>query len=342
MSNIIGDRRRLTAAIKEKAREVGYASCGITDASPFPEFIEGLEKRIRRYPESAHLYEDLRDNGYPKRRVEWAESVIVCISRYGKYRLPTGPAQYFGKTYLVDGRLPYTKEYRAVDAFETFLKALGLSVAAPRVTARWAAVRAGLGRFGKNNFIYTDCGSWISIKVWFVDEALDYDAPQTTLPCPETCTRCIDACPTHALEQPFTMNYGLCVPHLTYHLNALPPETIRKPMGTWMYGCDICQNVCPLNHDKWESAEEFPQLHEIAPELTLDRLFQMTQADYEQMIQPRFWYISKEDLWMWKTNALRAMANSGEAGYHELIRKACDETDERIRQMARWAMQTIG
>jgi epoxyqueuosine reductase len=342
MTKIAWTRRHLTAAIKQKASEVGYVSCGITDASFFPEFLEGLEKRIRRYPESAPLYENLRENGYPKRQAKWAESVIVCISRYGKYRLPQGPAQYFGKTYLVDGRLPYAKEYGAVDAFETFLKELGLSVAAPRLTARWAAVRAGLGRFGKNNFIYTDWGSWISIKVWLVNEALDCDAPQTTSPCPDTCTRCIDACPTHALEQPFTMNYGRCVTHLTYHLDALPPETIRKPMGTWMYGCDVCQNVCPLNHRKWEPAEEFPRLDEIARELTLGRLFQMTQAEYEQMIQPRFWYISRDDLWMWKSNALRAMANSGKAGYHDLIKEACNDTDERIRKMARWAGQTIG
>jgi epoxyqueuosine reductase len=342
MTKIIGDRRQLTAAIKQRARELGYASCGITDASPFPEFLNGLEQRIQRYPESAHLYEDLRDNGYPKKQAAWAESVIVCISRYGKYRLPQGPAQYFGKTYLVDGRLPYAREYRAVDIFEAFLKDLGLSVMVPRLTARWAAVRAGLGQFGKNNFIYTPDGSWISIKFWLVNEALDYDAPQTASPCPDRCTRCIDACPTHALERPFTMNFGRCVTHLTYHLKGLPPEPIRKPMGIWIYGCDVCQNVCPLNHGKWEPLEDFPQLDEVARELTPERLFRMTQSEYEQSIQPRFWYIAKEDLWMWKSNALRAMANRGEPGYHQLIKEACNDPDERIRQMARWAEQTIG
>ena len=113
-------------------------------------------------------------------------------------------------------------------------------------------------------------------------------------------------------------------------------------MRTWMYGCDVCQNVCPLDQGKWEQAEEFPQLDEISPQLTLDRLFRMTQPVYEEIIQPRFWYIGKEHLWVWKSNALRAMANSGEARYRPLIKEACNDPDERIKQMARWAEQTIG
>jgi epoxyqueuosine reductase len=68
----------------------------------------------------------------------------------------------------------------------------------------------------------------------------------------------------------------------------------------------------------------------------------MTQTVYEQIIHPRFWYIAKENLWIWKSNVLRAMANSGDARYHHLIKEACDDPDEHIRQMAQWAEQAIG
>ena len=342
MTKIIRNTRQLTATIKRKAHELGYVSCGITDASPFTEFLDAIEQRIQHYPESAHLYQNLRENGYPKKEAEWAQSVIVCISRYGKYKLPQDLTQYFGKCYLTEGRWPNTTEYLAFDAFQAFLKDLGLSVIVPRLTARWAAARAGLGQFGKNNFIYTTDGSWIGIKALLVNEALDYDGPQTNSLCPDQCTRCIDACPTHALEGPFMMNYGRCIAHLTYNLTTLAPEAVRKPMGTWIYGCDVCQNVCPLNHGKWEPAEVFPQLNEIANELTLESLFRMTQSSYERIIQPRYWYISKEDLWIWKSNILRAMANSGEVGYHHLIKEACYDPNEHIQQMAHWAEQTIG
>jgi epoxyqueuosine reductase len=68
----------------------------------------------------------------------------------------------------------------------------------------------------------------------------------------------------------------------------------------------------------------------------------MTQPVYEQIIQPRFWYITKENLWIWKSNALRAMANSGVAGYHPLIKEACNDPIEPIQQMAHWAEKNIG
>jgi epoxyqueuosine reductase len=341
MTKNIRNTRKLTVAIKQKAYELGYVSCGITDASPFTEYLDALEQRMQCYPESAHLYQNLRENGYPKQQAKWAQSVIVCISRYGKYKLPQDLTHYFGKCYLTEGRWPNTSEYLSFDAFQAFLKDLGLSVIVPRLTARWSATRAGLGQFGKNNFIYTAEGSWIGIKVLLVNEVLDYDAPQTNSLCPDQCTRCIDACPTHALEGPFMMNFGRCIAHLTYNLTTLPPEALRKPMGTWIYGCDVCQNVCPLNHRKWEPKEEFPQLNEIVHELTLERLFRMTQAVYEQIIQPRYWYISKENLWIWKCNALRAMANSGKVEYHHLIQEACNDPDEHIQQMAHWAEQKI-
>jgi epoxyqueuosine reductase len=333
--------RKLSATIRAKATELGYVRCGITDASPFTEYLAALKQRIQRYPESAHLYHKLMQNGYPEKLAEWAKSVIVCLRRYGQYRIPEGLDHLFGKSYLVDGRLPYTAEYQAFEAFQAFLKTLGMVVLAPCLVARWAAARAGLGQFGKNNFLYSPNGSWVMIKVWLVDEVLEYDVPQTTTLCPERCTRCIEACPTHALEAPFVMNYGKCIAHLSFNLTSLPPEHVRDDMGTWVYGCDVCQNVCPLNRGTWESTCDFPDLQQIADALTLKRILLMTQEEYDRIIHPRFWYIANDHLWVWKCNALRAMANSGDETYHPMIRAACNDPNKHTRQMAQWAYYKI-
>jgi|GEM_PF-5656231 len=219
-------QEQLTRLIKQKALAVGYAACGITDTSPFTGYLDAIEQRIQRYPEAAHLYEQIRGNGHPKKLADWAQSIIVCVSRYGHYQLPMGLDRYFGKYYLVDGRLPYTREYRAFESFQSFFEDLGCRVMVPNLTVRWAAVRAGLGQFGKNNFLYTSDGSWVMGKVWLVDTVLEYDAPQNMPLCPEHCTRCIDACPTGALEQPFMMNYARCIAHLSFNVTNLPPESI--------------------------------------------------------------------------------------------------------------------
>jgi epoxyqueuosine reductase len=331
MSNSI----QLTNLIKQKAYELGYVLCGITDTSPFEEFLAALDKRIARYPESAHLYEKLRPNAYPKQQADWAQSVIVCISRYGKYRLPEGVEGHIGKYYLTDGRLTYSREYHALETFQAFLKDLGMRVAVPRVTARWAAVRAGIARFGKNNFLYTQYGSWVVSKSWLVDAVLEYDAPQSPNLCPEKCTRCIDACPTKALEAPFMMNCGRCITHLSCHLTTLMPQYLRESVGTWVYGCDVCQDVCPMNANKWESQEPFPQLDDIARHLTLESLFRMTQEEYEQIVHPRLWYMDKDALWIWRSHALQAMANSGDERYHALIHEACSDPHDRFPAVRR-------
>jgi len=116
----------LASKIKEKAKELGFFACGIRMASPFEEFLENVKKRISRFPESKALYEKLLQYGYPQRSAEWAKSIVVCISHYGKFRIPPGTKNLVGKFYLVDGRLPYSEEHAASQQFEAWLRESGL------------------------------------------------------------------------------------------------------------------------------------------------------------------------------------------------------------------------
>ena len=332
----------LSSCIKEKALEIGYDSCGITPVNLIEEYTSHLDERIRNFPESRALYESLYSLAFPQQNVEWAKSIIVCVRRYGKYKIPEELDDYIGKAYLVDGRIKHSKEYTWRLEFESYLRELGIKYAYGIVPARLAAVNAGLGRIGKNNFFYTkEYGSWVFIETWVIDGEMEYNEPTRSLNCPDGCNKCIDSCPTGALNMPLSMNRGKCIAQLTSGLNS-QTEGLRAEMGTWVYGCDICQNVCPKNKNKWEEKENFIDISDIAPYLSLESIWNMDEETFLNVIQPRFWYIGQDGLWIWKCNALRAMANSGDQKYHEYIKEAVENPDQNIRNTALWACQQLG
>ena len=337
------EKAEITANIKKKAFELGYDLCGVIDAGSVKEYVAYLDKRVGQFPNSRHLYEKLYNLGAPEKREEWAKSVVVCVRRYNKYRIPRDMDKIFGKIYLFDGRLSCSNEYRAGVLFEEHLKESGFRCFRDFVAARFAAVKSGLGYFGKNNFLYTQYGSWVWIDTWTVDRELDYDQeikPNET--CPDGCRRCIDACPTGALSEPFAMDRGLCIAHLSFYSTELPPEHLREKMGTWLYGCDVCQDVCPRNKGKWVEEEDFPDMNSVADLLSLEKILEMDETTFHKIIHPRFWYIGKDSIWLWKCNVLRAMANSQEGKYHSYLKKACMDEHKNVRDMANWACEKSG
>jgi epoxyqueuosine reductase len=218
---------------------------------------------------------------------------------------------------------------------------MGLKTCKDAVTARWSAVRAGIWQFGKNNFIFTSHGSWITIRTWIVDREMEYDHPSLSIACPEDCTRCIDVCPTRALEGPLMMNYGDCIARLTYRMSSLPPLGLRAKMGTWLYGCDLCQDVCPLNKNRWEEKGEFPGLDEFSTVLTFKNLIEMDDDSFIQAVYPKLWYIEKDQVWLWRCNILRAMANSKNKEYIHCIQRTLKHSNKNIREMAAWAYERL-
>ncbi len=276
------------------------------------------------------------------------ESIIVCVRSYSKYDIPPEINKHIGKLYLFERRLECSKEYSDDNRFESFLNDNGMHTYKNGVAARWAAVKAGLGVFGNNNFLYTKFGSWVSIDTWLVDKELEYDGQAEKIAaCPPNCRRCIDACPTKALSGALLMDMGKCVAQLSYfstelYSNKLIPEDFREKMGTWLYGCDICQDVCPRNKNKWEATERFPNLDALTAFIKLENIVQMDEKTFLETIQPRFWYIEKDGLWIWKCNALQAMVNSDDAEYHKYIKASCTDENENVRKMAAWACKKLG
>jgi len=330
-----------SARIKQKALRLGYLGCGVIPAGAVEDYSQRLDERVSSFPQSKERYESLYKLAKPR---EGGKSIIVCTRRFNQYKIPDSLDGLVGKIYLVDSRVAYSGEHRATLEFEAFLGMLGLKIIRGRVPDRWAAAKAGLGKFGHNNFIYSEeHGSQVWIDAWVVDKELDYDSvePSCMPACSDKCHKCIQACPTKALSGSFSMDISKCITHLMYR-DDMPDESLWPHLGTWLYGCDICQDVCPYNQGKFVESEEFPLLAEFEDHLKPERLLGIDEETYRGILQPRFWYTDEDESWIWKRNALRSMINSGDAKHHDLIRQSCNHEDPRVREVAEWGCRECG
>ena len=328
--------------IKDKALQLGFLACGILPVNIFDEYKGYLDRRIASFPESEVLYKPLYGNVH---QPENARSIIVCTQRYNKYKIQDHLKGLIGKLYLFDSRVPYSQEYRALCEFESYLTLLGINVVQCTIPVRLAAVKAGLGKLGRNNFVYDPVhGSYIWINVWVIDKELEYDEikKDTLLPdCNDSCQKCIQACPTKALSGSFLMDRGKCITQLTCYAKNTLSEDRRSQMGSWLYGCDECQDACPCNKGKFAESEEYPLLKEHEKYLDPERILEMDEDTYLNIVHPRFWYIGKDNRWLWMCNALRHMINSGDKKYDSLIKKYCDHPDTRIKEVAQWGLSRL-
>jgi epoxyqueuosine reductase len=337
----------LLSQIKNAARSMGYEKCGIIKIADMSGYEEKLNERITCFPETQpqlkNFYRFARlEDVYP-----WAKSIVVCARYYGKYYIPEHLEGMIAKYYLVDSRIDkHASEHQDSLRFEAYMQELGLRTETERkfgVTAlRWAAVKAGLGTIRKNNFFYTESGSWVHLEAWLIDKELESVATTTLKECPANCNQCIKACPTASLAQPYAMNFSSCISCLTTFAGRdLPTEKFNEQMGSWVYGCDVCQDVCPMNKKRWQAAEEFPLLNELGEQISLEKILTMDYEFLEQVIQSKFFYIQKQDVWKWKANAINAMVNDYKEQYLECIYDASNDRHEKVREMARWAISKL-
>jgi len=301
--------------IKAYARECGFIDCGITTADDFPEYERALDRLISLFPGTENFYMPMYKRARIKERVPWAKSVIVCMRDYGKYKIPANIIGYIGRNYLFDSRVSQNPDFQAIKDFTGYLRDGGLKVRKGGLPDRLAAARAGVGRIGKNNFVYSaKAGSWVNTVTYIVGAELVPDEPAMESPCPEGCDLCIKACPTGALSSPYTVRMDYCVAYLTYGGSLPVPKELSAKMGNWIYGCDACQEACPLNRGKWKEQFALPHLGELSCILTPKGLSEMDELTYRNKIHPLFPYIPVEDMKRWHDNAKRALKFVNEQG----------------------------
>jgi epoxyqueuosine reductase len=199
---------------------------------------------------------------------------------------------------------------------------------------REAAVRSGVGFYGKNTMLITRRhGSWVVLGTLVTDVDLD-PTPPLGLDCGE-CTLCIDACPTDALATAGTLDATRCLSYWSQAPTAVPLD-YREELGAQVYGCDICQDVCPWNRgvEKRRAGAEPGEAHVSLVEwLTLDA--DELRRRYERLYVPR-----NDGRWL-RRNALVAAGNVGGDAEREAVAAYADDDDEMLREHARWALDRM-
>ena len=131
------------------------------------------------------------------------------------------------------------------------------------------------------------------------------------------------------------MSPTACISFLTtFGGRDLPGEPLNKKFGECIYGCDICQNVCPMNKGKCKEKDDFPVLSDIAPMLSPENIMDMQDDFYKEKMQPKFFYLLPNELWKWKVNVLCFMRNNYQERYKPYIIDACNNENIKIREMA--------
>lgn len=343
----VDDSIQLAKKIQKTAIMLGYEKCGIIGVNELRGYSKKLSARINRFPDTKAKLNDFYRFSCPDENYPWVKSVVICVRRYGKYKIPERLNGMIAKYYMVDSRVnKRSADYQDSIRFEQYLNEQGIKTATDRkfgITAlRWAAMKAGLGIVRKNNFFYTESGSWVYLEAWFIDRKLELKEVTTLTPCSEFCNLCMRACPTNSLSAPYEMSRSSCVSCITtWDGWDMPNDSYREQLGSWIYGCDACQDACPYNRNKWIEDIDFPGLEEIANCISLEQIIEMDYQYLQNIIQPKFWYIKKQDVWKWKVNALNAMYNSGEEKYQKWVLIACCDENEKVRQMANFVKAQI-
>ncbi len=375
-----------TAWIVEQARALGFDLCGVARAEKFPELALAKEWLERGYAgDMNYLADERRAN--PLSVMRGLRSVIVCALNYNS------PAPRSVDAFQPDGtdprawisRYAWGNDYHEVlqQKLQSLAGSLSQRFSDPHEARIYAdtgplhervfAKHAGLGWLGKNTLLLNArLGSWFFLGVILTTLDLPPTLGPAELPPPDlcgSCTKCIDACPTGALVAPYVMDARLCISYLTIELRGNIPEDLREPMGRHVFGCDICQDVCPWN--RRAPVTHAPEFQPRAfPQPAKDRSGELIDAvthcgDEDSLFLPRLEWLAAMSEEQFRTvfrgspvkrtkwrglvrNACIALGNSfpvhGSDDYKRtctLLTRLSSSTEPLIAESAQWALSCI-
>ena len=342
----------LVARIKKAARELGFEVAAIASADPLTRddrafadwresgFAAGMEYMTRRPELHAH----------PNALVPYARSVITLAINY----YATAPELEHGRRFGRVARYAWGLDYHDVVRPRLVELALQIERFAGRklharcfvdavpLLERAVAASAGVGFFGKNtNLLRPRNGTWFFLSEILVDLDLPPDANQIKVSC-GSCRRCIAACPTEAFVAPYQLDSGKCISYLTIENKGGIPRELRSQVGEWVFGCDVCQDVCPFNRFASETAwRELGPEAGVGSRLDLGELLSMS-ADEHFRLRFRGTALMRAKRRGLLRNAAVAAANIGaENAVPALVRRIKEDNEPLIRSHALWALAQL-
>lgn len=341
------DACTMTDRIKLKGLELGFSRVGVIPCHDFPDYADEVASR----PEYRYFREkrgSFFEGCFPSRYFPQGKSIICATYGLGGIDYPEKLLRYIGRIYLARCYVPTAASMtgRRVAAMTEFLQSLGMEVYGNEVEfpARPAAFEAGIVSYGDNNFVRTEeDGTFVVVYTWLVDRELAYDAHPAQDHCPEGCTACMDACPTGAILSPRRLDPMRCI--LMCDLSVPMGPGMADLVGEHIHGCDVCQTVCPRNHQVLHGPKRRdPFLEEIAERFDLERLLMLAGFDdpyYIEVIQP-IMYNYIRDVDVFRRNAAIAMGNSGDPAWIPALERACVAfAGKPSAKAARWAMEKL-
>jgi epoxyqueuosine reductase len=357
---------QLAQFIKESAAEAGFDLAGVAPVADFPELDYFPEWVAEQRHGEMHYLEFRDEHGELKRAslknaAPWAKSVVVCALNYNTaqpYSTESPNDQHtgwisryaWGQRDYHDIMLPRLRELEGrLRHFAGDIKTWSYVDTGP-VIERVFANRAGIGWTGKNTCIINQkLGSWLFLGVILTSIEIQPD-----LPPPDrcgSCMRCIEACPTDAFIAPHKLDASRCISYLTIEKRGAIPEDLREGIGRNVFGCDICQDVCPWNNRNAQQESELcgdvprPSERDFRPRAllvnpSLEWLATISEDDFQSTFRGS--PIKRAKRSGLRRNAVIAMGNSGNPEFVPVLRQIAEnDADEVLAEHARWSVERL-
>lgn len=344
----------ISAAIKQTALEAGFDLAGIAPVDEFPELTRFPEWIASGYAGEMKYLESRDESGELRRAslksvFPWSRSVIVCAVNYNTAHPYSTQVNTPGHGWI--SRYAWSREdyhesvLLRLREVEARLKQLAGETIQTRayvdtgpVVERVFARYAGIGWLGKNTcLINQEIGSWLFLGVIITSLELTPDVPV-----PDrcgTCTRCIDACPTQAFVAPHQLDSNKCISYLTIEKRGPLPEDLRDEIGLNVFGCDICQDVCPWNRKSPTSDKPEFQAREDLINPALAWLAEISEEDFRERFRRSPIRRAKRN--GLRRNAIIAIGNCKNRSQLAIVERGINDPDSGVADAARWAKRKI-